>query len=156
MKNKGFILIELMIVVAIIGMLSVIGISSCRSNITKNGADTKVITEETDSQAGQILRGDHELIPLSYINGKPEWFRIHGAKFIFSFKVKKIGNSIASIAIEKLRYKFNDASKPKIKFKWNKTHFDKTFSEIIEEQVVYAVLSCKESTWYNKGIEERK
>lgn len=74
MRNKGFTLVELIIVILIIALLSVIGMSTYTTvQVDARNSKRKSDLKEIQS-ALEIYRGEHGLYPVTFVGSNLRWF----------------------------------------------------------------------------------
>jgi len=155
--SKGFTIIELMIVIAIIGILAAVAIPKFNDLVERAKAEKEgreyIPKQITDSYAGKILRGEHKLRPIKeYKNEAYHLIRVffehknNKLKFIWQMNDGTYTTSI--LPVDKVKIKIDESySEPAVKFRWCSSASSKILSQLIKENVLYAIIICKEEDW---------
>ena len=114
------------------------------------------------SQAEQILKGEHKLRKIAErtdVNSK-----ISGSFFLFvgglngkaettvsvkfAWEMNDGTYALSSLPLEKIRVKLDEnATTPTIKFRWTRSYPNPEVQELMDNYVIYAVISVRESDW---------
>lgn len=114
---------------------------------------------ETDSAVGQALRGTHPLKALTVqtttqgsasggyfiLVGSLEAQAIQTAKLRFAWTDNQGLVSISELPVTKLKFQFNPSnSTPTIKFRWMPGSYAQDTQSLMDREVIYALISCRE------------
>ena len=131
-------------------------ILACLAIATFTGCDES----ETQSVVGTALQGIHQLKSLSIITysqgtGTSGYFTLIGSlegQVVQSTKIRFawVDNqglvSLSELPVTKLKFHFNPKNNtPTIKFRWRPDNWAHNTQEIMDNNVIYAVIDCKET-----------
>ena len=114
------------------------------------------------SQAEQILKGEHKLRKM--VERTETNSNISGGFFLFvgalsggtttsmlvkfAWEMNDGTYALSSLPLEKIRIKLDeDITTPTIKFRWGPSNHPQTLQRLIDSNVLYAVITAKESDW---------
>ena len=143
--RKGFTIIEVLIVVSIVGIMASIAIPSLkRAQAQAEAAESG----EDLSYAGRIFQGTHALKPFGeslFLTLIPS----NKTQVTFCWQLEDKTYAVNTIYIEQIRFEFNDnyGFEPTVRFKWKPTQDSHPIQDLVEEYVIYMVVSCQEKDW---------
>jgi len=118
------------------------------------------LVSSMESKAGRLLAGEHDLYRLSEgtdIHGDGVYFMFAGGGSVdsepivkFLWKTNEGHYQISTLPATKLRVEFKDVKTPTIKFRWIPGEYDYTYQQLMDNKVIYAVVTISEKDWSRK------